>query len=129
MEIHCEPFDPSGVKADEIPERIKYFAEWFNVPVLYSRPIALNRALLCCLSSITPGHQLVEAFDPVAGDLCENPNEPGPGIDFVEPGGLDEGIGNCHGLAAAFGTGKHPVLSPDSIGQWFRQCGATTGPV
>ena len=30
MEIHGEPFDPSDVKADEIPERIKYFAEWFN---------------------------------------------------------------------------------------------------
>ena len=31
MEIHGEPFDPSDVKADEIPERIKYFAEWFNL--------------------------------------------------------------------------------------------------
>ena len=24
MEIHGEPFDPSDVKANEIPERIKY---------------------------------------------------------------------------------------------------------
>jgi hypothetical protein len=30
MEIHGEPFDPSDVEADEIPERIKYFAEWLS---------------------------------------------------------------------------------------------------
>ena len=30
MEIHGEPFDPTDLKADQIPERIKYFAEWLN---------------------------------------------------------------------------------------------------
>ena len=38
MEIHGEPFDPSDVKADEIPERIKYFAEWFNSERLMNPP-------------------------------------------------------------------------------------------
>jgi len=30
MEIHGESFDPNDLEADQIPERIKYFAEWLN---------------------------------------------------------------------------------------------------
>ena len=30
MEIHGDPFDPDDIEADQLPERVKGFAEWFS---------------------------------------------------------------------------------------------------
>ena len=44
-------------------------------------------------------------------DLGEDPCEPGLGIDTVELGGLNEGIGDGRGLAATFGAHKEEILT------------------
>ena len=47
------------------------------------------RRLLRCLSSVTPGEELVEACDFMVDDLGKNPCEPGLRIDVIELCGLD----------------------------------------
>ena len=44
-------------------------------------------------------------------DLGEDPCEPGLGIDTVELGGLNEGIGDGRGLTATFGAHKEEILT------------------
>ncbi len=43
-----------------------------------------RRALLRCLSGVTPGEEFVEACDLVVGDLAEHPCKPGLWIDVVQ---------------------------------------------
>jgi hypothetical protein len=50
--------------------------------------------------SETPGEQLVEFRDFVIGDATEHIGQPGLGIDAVELGGLDQGVGDGCGFAA-----------------------------
>ncbi len=52
--------------------------------------------------SVTPGGELVQACDLVVGDALEDIGEPGLGIDAVEFGGLNQGIGDCGGYGRAF---------------------------
>ena len=47
-----------------------------------------------------PREELIQTCDFVVGDLGEDPCEPGLGIDTVELGGLNEGIGDSRGLTA-----------------------------
>ena len=50
------------------------------------------------------------------GDVGEDNGEPGLRIDIVELGGLDEGIGDRRGLAAAGRADEEIVLSSDRQG-------------
>ena len=50
----------------------------------------------------------------MVGDLGEDPCEPVLGIDTVELGGLNEGIGDSCGFAAAFGADEEIVFPAQS---------------
>ncbi len=63
---------------------------------------AVRRSLLRSGLSVTPGGELVQPCDFVLGDAAEHIGEPGLGIDAVELGGLDQGIGDGCRFAAAF---------------------------
>ena len=67
--------------------------------------------LLRCLGSVTPRQQLVQPGDLVISNAGEDVGEPALRIDAVEFGGLNEGVGDGHGLAAAFGAHEEVVLS------------------
>ena len=60
--------------------------------------------------SAVPGQQLVNAVDLVVGDAFEDLGEPGLGVDIVEPGGLDQGVGDGGGLAATRRAHEEIVL-------------------
>ena len=49
----------------------------------------------------------------MVGDLGEDPCEPVLGIDTVELGGPNEGIGDGRGLTATFGAHKEVILAPN----------------
>lgn len=66
---------------------------------------------LRCFGSVTPGHQLVEPSDLVIGDSAKHPRQPSLGIDVVQLGGFDKGIGDRHAFAPALGACKHPILA------------------
>ena len=51
-------------------------------------------------------------------DLGEDPCEPGLGIDTVELGGLNEGIGDGRGLTATFGANEQVIFTAQSQ-FWF----------
>ena len=51
--------------------------------------------------SVRPGHEVFKVGDLGVGDVGEDICEPGLRIDIVELGGLDEGVGDRRGLAAA----------------------------
>jgi len=46
----------------------------------------------------------------VVGDLGEDPCEPGLRVDAVELGGLNQGIGDCRGLADTLGADEEKIL-------------------
>ena len=50
----------------------------------------------------------------MVGDLGKDPCEPGLGIDTVELGGLNEGIGDGRGFAATFGAYKQVIFTSQS---------------
>ena len=60
-----------------------------------------------------PGQQLVDAVDLVVGDAFEDLGEPGLRIDVVEPGGLDQGVGDGGGPAAAGRAHEEIVLAAE----------------
>ena len=66
---------------------------------------------LRCYCSVTPREELVQTSDFVVGDLGEDPCEPSLGIDTVELGGLNQGIGDGCGFAAALGANKEKILT------------------
>ena len=65
---------------------------------------------------MVPGHELAEASDFVVGDAGEDVGEPGLGIDTVELGGFDQGIGDGGRLSAPFGTHEQVVFVPEGDG-------------
>lgn len=74
----------------------------FIVTVRPSRPTGDAGPVLRSVSlSVRPGHEVFKASDLGVGDVAEDIGEPGLRIDTVELGGLDEGIGDRRGLAAA----------------------------
>jgi len=50
--------------------------------------------------SVTPRHELVETGDLVVRDAVENVGQPGLGIDAVQLGGFNQGVGDGGGFAA-----------------------------
>ena len=58
-----------------------------------------------------PREELIQTCDFVVGDLGKDPCEPGLGIDTVELGGLNEGIGDSRGLTATFRAHKEEILT------------------
>lgn len=58
----------------------------------------------------------MEACDFVVGDLGEDPCELGLRFNAVQFGRFDQGEGDGHGSAAAFGTGEHPIFRPIATG-------------
>lgn len=50
----------------------------------------------------------------MVGDLGEDPCEPGLGIDAVQFGGFDQGIGDSRGRAATLGADKEVILPAQS---------------
>ena len=74
----------------------------FIVTVRPSRPTGDAGPVLRSVSlSVRPGHEVFKAGDLGVGDVGQDIGEPGLRIDTVELGGLDEGIGDRRGLAAA----------------------------
>ena len=72
------------------------------VTVRPTRPTRGDAPVLRSVSlSVRPGHEVFKAGDLGVGDVGEDICEPGLRIDTVELGGLDEGIGDRRGLAAA----------------------------
>ena len=65
-----------------------------RVSVRRTPPVGLADVQLGWLSGETPGEQLVELRDLVIGDAAEHIGQPGLGIDAVELGGLDQGVGD-----------------------------------
>lgn len=49
----------------------------------------------------------------MVGDIGENTAQPGLGIDVVEFGCLDQGVGDGGGFAAALRTGEQPIFTAD----------------
>ncbi len=56
---------------------------------------------LRCSCSVTPGHQLVQPSDLVICDVAKDVRQPGLRVDAIQLRGLDQGIGDCSGVAAA----------------------------
>ena len=83
-----------------------------KVPVWSGRFGADRRVHLRYWSSVTPRHQLVQTCDPMVWYLGEDPCEPGFRINFVEFGGLNEGIGDGRSLSTALGAHKEEILRP-----------------
>lgn len=74
----------------------------FIVTVRPSRPTGDAGPVLRSVSlSVRPGHEVFEVGNLCIRDVGEDIGEPGLRIDTVELGGLDEGIGDRRGLAAA----------------------------
>ena len=74
----------------------------FIVTVRPSRPTRGDAPVLRSVSlSVRPGHEVFKVGDLGVGDVGEDICEPGLRIDTVELGGLDEGVGDRRGLAAA----------------------------
>jgi len=67
--------------------------------------------------SVAPGHEFVEACDLVIGDAAKYVGEPGLRIDAIEFGSLDQGIGDCSGVAAA--VGAHEEVDDMTVPAWF----------
>mgnify|MGYP001370200899 CR=1 FL=1 len=86
----------------------------YPVPVWSGRSGGLSSVQLRCYCCVTPGHEFVQTSDLMLCDLGEDPCEPGLGIDTVELGGLNEGIGDCRGLTATFGAYKEKILTSQS---------------
>ena len=63
------------------------------------------------LSGVAPWEQFVDTGDFVIGDAAEHIGEPGLGIDTVELGGLDQGIGDGSGFASALRANKKVILA------------------
>ena len=63
-----------------------------------------------CYCSVRPGHEFVQTRDFAISDLGENPFQPCLGIDAIEPGGLNEGIGDGRGLTATPGADKETIF-------------------
>jgi len=61
----------------------------------------------------SPWHEFIDAVDLVNGDTGERVSESGLGIDTVELGGFDEGVGDRRRLSAALGALKEVVLPAD----------------
>jgi len=58
-----------------------------------------------------PRKQLVDFVDLVLGDAAEEVGEPGLGVNVVELGGFDQGVGDGGGLAAALRADEEPVFA------------------
>jgi hypothetical protein len=67
-----------------------------------------------------PGQQVVDLCDLVVGDAGEGVGEPGVGIDGVELGRFDQGVGDGGGLAASFGADEEVVLPPRAMARMPR---------
>ena len=59
-----------------------------------------------------PGKQVIDFGDLVVWDAGEGVGEPGVGIDGVELGRFDQGVGDGGRLAACFGSDEEVVLPP-----------------
>ncbi len=55
----------------------------------------------------------MDALLRISGRAAQDIGEPGPGIDVVELGGLDQGVHGCGPVAAGIGAGEGPVLASD----------------
>ena len=69
-----------------------------------------------------PGQRFIDAVDLEVGGPFEDPGEPGLRVDIVEPGGLDQGVGDGGGLAAA-GRAHEEIIFPAQGDQPHRAFG------
>jgi hypothetical protein len=72
----------------------KSISDGRTVSVRPSSSTGQNRSLLRSFLSVTPGHQFVEPGDLVIGDAAEHIGEPGLGINAIQLGGFDQGVGD-----------------------------------
>jgi hypothetical protein len=99
-DCHGQRLAPLWCRQCCVPDTFEGLNSPSTVPVRPTRPVAFDGCQLRCLGSVTPRHEFVDTVDFVIGDLGENPCEPGLGINVVELGGFDQGVGNGHGFAA-----------------------------